>query len=709
MDFRDFAAKETSALIEKLLAGQSDAALQQIHHLRDALDEAARAAEASAAASAQVTEDVQELVKRLNNAASTAVRTVSQRIREEARVALEATQADLEAQRAEAERLSVALAGAEAQVEVLRDEVRHERERADGIDRDLILSREAYEQLERESREALDALRLDLEATIRQHSDARTAVEDELREVRGLLDASLFEAARAAEQLEAETTEKLTLQRELAAAQSAREGADAARLDAEAAYRVECDARGGLENDLRETRDLLDSTIAENARLAAQVESLTAQVETELAEAATLRSELAAARVANEELEASRAAADARASDAAHAQAALEGELQDVRMTLEAALAETSELSAQIEASSAEQNRLLAELSSVQGELDTALTQRDAVASQLKNSSARVHTLERNQARHEEAVRQLEARLQEAAAGRDQAAGDARDGDAARAEAAVLRTEVDRLGALLASSIHAFDDLARASSLSDLLGGLVRQLSSEFSRVALFRVKGNRLEGEHQSGFDHTTDVSKLVIPLSVESLLTRAATSGVVERLTDSDKEDGGVALFGSKPDSALALPIMLHGEPLAIVYVEHATRPDSDPAYGPDSASTAYARLLVGHTVALLTRLTKELKTLAELREYATILLQEAQQMFAADADAGKSGEELRLRLRDNIDCARQLYAQRAALEGAAATTLLDEQISALLHDHADTPFARELAALAGHPAERRAAEAS
>ena len=78
---------------------------------------------------------------------------------------------------------------------------------------------------------------------------------------------------------------------------------------------------------------------------------------------------------------------------------------------------------------------------------------------------------------------------------------------------------------------------------------------------------------------------------------------------------------------------------------------------------------------------RLTHELKTLTELRDYARMLLQEAEQMSLADADAGRSDEELRVRLTDNIDCARQLYAQRAALEGSAAAGLLDDQIAATI----------------------------
>ena len=74
------------------------------------------------------------------------------------------------------------------------------------------------------------------------------------------------------------------------------------------------------------------------------------------------------------------------------------------------------------------------------------------------------------------------------------------------------------------ASSHAVDELAEKTTVTDLLAALVRHLSSEFSRVALFRVKANRLEGEHQVGFDLTTDVSKLVIPFNVDSLITRAA-----------------------------------------------------------------------------------------------------------------------------------------------------------------------------------------
>jgi hypothetical protein len=58
MEFRDYAATEASALIERLLARQSEASLQQILAVRDALDAAARALETPP----QLDNEVQEFV-----------------------------------------------------------------------------------------------------------------------------------------------------------------------------------------------------------------------------------------------------------------------------------------------------------------------------------------------------------------------------------------------------------------------------------------------------------------------------------------------------------------------------------------------------------------------------------------------------------------------------------------------------------------------
>jgi hypothetical protein len=90
--------------------------------------------------------------------------------------------------------------------------------------------------------------------------------------------------------------------------------------------------------------------------------------------------------------------------------------------------------------------------------------------------------------------------------------------------------------------------------------------------------------------------------------------------------------------------------------------------------------------------------------------MLLQEAEQMYTADTESGKADAELRRRLKDTIDCARQLYAQRAALDGPTAASLFDDQIVAAIESQAGTPFARDLSACVGQPEQAsRAAEAS
>jgi hypothetical protein len=92
--------------------------------------------------------------------------------------------------------------------------------------------------------------------------------------------------------------------------------------------------------------------------------------------------------------------------------------------------------------------------------------------------------------------------------------------------------------------------------------------------------------------------------------------------------------------------------------------------------------------------------------------MLLQEAQEMHSADLQAEKSDDQRRSRLKDTIECARQLYAQRASLEGAAAATLFDDRIAVVIDSDGGSQFSRDLEAIASsanHGDSRRAAEAS
>ena len=265
--------------------------------------------------------------------------------------------------------------------------------------------------------------------------------------------------------------------------------------------------------------------------------------------------------------------------------------------------------------------------------------------------------------------------------------------EAARREAAAVKKGQPADGksaqdqpAMLTASVRALYELGQASNVAELLGSLVNQLAPHFPRVALFRVKGKHLQGERGSGLDASTDITKLVIPISMDSVITRAANLGTIEDIAGSQRPAANSPLGGT-PAAAIALPIRFAGETLAVVYA------DSEKPW--DESRTAYATLLLQHTDVLLTRLTQELKTRKELRDYAGMLLQEAEQMFLADVESKRPEKERVRRLQETIDCGRQLYAQRAALEGPLAAGLLDEQIEIVIGAQTVTPFAKELAA--------------
>lgn len=347
--------------------------------------------------------------------------------------------------------------------------------------------------------------------------------------------------------------------------------------------------------------------------------------------------------------------------------AAVEKQLADARAAADLSAAETIELKASLQYHQEERERLQAE--------------RDRLAAELEAAGARVQSLEASlAAAHEALAVAREVRAQAPAAVDSGADPDAVYG------------EVDRMLALFDASARAVTEMAAANSSDELLGELVKRLSLQFTRVAMFRLKGNRLEGVHQVGFEDSTDLSKLAMPTAVDSMITRAIATGAMQTLAGTDVPARSGTPFGGTPSLAVALPIVVQGTPLGVVYADDSDVPESARGPAVHESSVGFARLLVGQVVVLLVRHTHELKMLSELSQYASTLLQEAKEMYLADAQAGKNGELLRSRLKDNIDCASQLYAYRAAMEGTAAAGLLDDQIAAELQE--PTPFARDLA---------------
>jgi chromosome segregation ATPase len=774
MEFRDYAAKETAALFSRLLASQAEASVQHLRSLRDALDAASRGIEDAATSTPEADHDVQELIRRLNTAAGTAARVAAQKVQKEAQATLEAVQDDLNVQRAENERLNASLAELQAHAESLREQIQKETERADSLDHDLDAAIEAHAHV--------DAARLEAEADTRKQSAARATAEKDLAESRGVLDATVAEAARLSGELDSARGDAASLQERLSSVEAAAEQARAqAQTALEAAHE---ELRGERERgerltaslaevqaqadillaDFAEAETQADAMRSELADAQGQVETLRGELANSHAQAETLRHELAgmqgrldglqtelhdararadalggdlqrekeraealdrdldAAVEAYATVDASRMQAEAECRRQTTAATAAEKGLAEVRALLDASVAQASRLGMQLDANAAENGTLTADLSAAHAELDSARLQREAIAAQLEASRARIQTLERNQAAHEEQLRQLESALTDATDANDALRAEAgarpiaSEVDAslyhdALADLSALRDDVARMGSLLENSSQAVDELAEKTTLTDLFAALVRHLASEFSRVALFRVKANRLEGEDQIGFNDTTDVTKLVLPLSVDSLITRAASSGGFEQLIGAELADSSRAPFGGSPTVALAMPIAFQGETLAVVYAD-SDQPVSERGPAGYDASIVFAKLMVRTAGVLVMRLSQELKMLNELRDYAAMLLQEAQEMHNADLEAEKGEDERRSRLKDTIDCARQLYAQRASLEGAAAATLFDDRISIVIDTDGGSPFSRDLEAIASstsHSDSRRAAEAS
>ena len=150
--------------------------------------------------------------------------------------------------------------------------------------------------------------------------------------------------------------------------------------------------------------------------------------------------------------------------------------------------------------------------------------------------------------------------------------------------------------------------LERSTTLADALTGLFNGLIREFSRVALFAVRANRLEGVQQRGFDFENDISRVTVPLTPDSLLGRAVTSKRLESMLLNpvgDSSATGVP-FGGSPCCAVALPITVRGAIVAVIYADDSDRLE----FGSTSpqALIKFAELLLMYALLVFVRISSE-----------------------------------------------------------------------------------------------------
>lgn len=447
-------------------------------------------------------------------------------------------------------------------------------------------------------------------------------------------------------------------------------------------------------------RSQFDAAVKEKAAVAAQLKDAQTGVERLRGEAKAAAErvdavgrQLEEARKTAEKAEASRADLTAARDEHSNARKVAETDLRKARETVDALRAELATATKGLERAAAERLEADEASAAANSHSQAAEAKLTAVTELLTKSASKVKNLEQAHQDSARKIQALEAKLQSAASAPA----------AAPAAAPVPGASAPVLDELLAT----FQALASATTIGEVLTTVVEQMAAQFPRVALFRVKKGHLQGEHQIGFDLKTDIGKLVLPLGMDSLPSRAASSGQIESLTGEALKDNRITPFSGAPSCALAIPIVVAGDTLAVVYADDSGAPKN--VRGAADTRARYADAVRHYAVALLMRVTKELKALAELQKYAASLLHEMEQMYDADVESGITGADLQKRLVGNLDFARSIYGSRTAVEGADAATLLDEELSSLIDARKGTPFGRDLAAAAGHSSSRSAAEAS
>ena len=539
------------------------------------------------------------------------------------------------------------LAALRTEMDGLRAELEALTARATTAETDLDAVIEAHRQV--------DGERLAAEKEKDKEAAARARAEEDLRGARELLERTRTEATRVSEALEREAAQHAIIQEERETLRGQLE---------QLAARVKT-----VQDEAEIAAQLLRDRFHEELRVArSESEAISTDRDAVRAEAAKLRGET---QKLHEEAQTIRALADALRADIDTARAATkkaEADADKARKDIDKAKAETDKAKAETEKARKETEKVRADLEKARADADTLKSSGAGAADELKTLQDMLDASRKHHERHAATIKTLEAQLHDA-------------------ETAASAT--------FTGAVRALDALGSAKSVAELFGALVTQVATEMPRVALFRVKGNHLEGEDCAGVDDAAQIRKLVIPMNVDSVITRAVTGGALAR-ADAEQIAQTRPPLGGSPASAFAVPVVFQGDALAVLYA------DSDkPA---SQARSSFTLLLVRHATVLLSRLTQEMKVLKELREYATMLLQEAEQMFLADLEAARPAHESIRRLRDTVDCGRQLYTQRAALEGSAAAGIFDEQVALTINAQA-SPFAEALGAATQDQAQRTA----
>ncbi|MBW8713211.1 MAG: hypothetical protein JF632_03905, partial [Acidobacteria bacterium] len=174
MEFTALAAKETSALLTRVLETASKTSVKHVEALRAAIDTASKALAESSPPDLE--RDIDEVVKRIAKAAAADADAKLKHLSAEARKITDALRAELADVTGEKEALAISLKDTRAQLEGARAELQTEQKQSQAVQKQLTDLNASIKKLESARADAVAAR--DKEAT------ARASAESELQTIR---------------------------------------------------------------------------------------------------------------------------------------------------------------------------------------------------------------------------------------------------------------------------------------------------------------------------------------------------------------------------------------------------------------------------------------------------------------------------------------------------------------------------------------------
>ena len=297
------------------------------------------------------------------------------------------------------------------------------------------------------------------------------------------------------------------------------------------------------DNTVAATRKEADASLAA-ARKEADAALAAVRKEAENSVAAARKEAAAAARTEADALVAKARLESEKAAEAQVAAARAEGEAR-----LAAAQAMNAGLMESIEGARQEVKTFEARVQHLEQERAEILRSRDEVRAALEAETGRTHELAESV---ENAVQ--EANLAKQASSLARVEADARRQDRELA--------LDRIGSALRS-------IDRATGPSEILDALLEPLAHDYAKAAMFLVGAAGLTGWRARGLAATSDITKLVIPRTGDSVPARAVATRSRVQVT-ANGSDSPIGLWGSPVAGAVALPIHAGDRVIAVVYAE-------------------------------------------------------------------------------------------------------------------------------------------